>query len=117
MGKTEKLYRRLDELEAEYRQLTKRELLRYLDSNYSSTLSASQIPYFRKFDSAKGSHRILWLSKEIEVLRNKLGEPVANSPLADIRSLINKFDERFHNDSEKRPLIANVVEKWDAISS
>ena len=114
MSRSDKLYRRLRELEAEYRQLVGRELRRYLDAGHSRVLWRMLHPTtFRNYFSPDEEH-IDWLSKEIDMLRNKLGESIQSNPASDIRKLTAIVNVKY-NPSAIPPLLKEIIERWGKV--
>jgi len=114
MSRTEKLYRRLNELETEYVGLIGRELQEYIDKGYSDVLSSVLKPILHKYGPADQVGHIDWLAKEITALREKLGESLTEGPVADIASLSKKVTPRYYSDAEIRPLLTAIVKQWKA---
>ena len=88
MSRAEKLYRRLEDLESQYRALAAAELRQYMEVG-SARLLLPQYAYLwdgrAGWDDAR--RRIEWLEKEIDALRDKLGEPPEQSPVEAVRGL------------------------------
>jgi len=113
MSRSEKLYLRLDHLEAEYRDLVGREIRKHLKA-WSSVLWSLLHPRTFAGKSWKGdeTRHIKWLSKEIETLREKLGEPIEPSPVWDFRTLAGK--SRGIKTSAMYPLLEQTVKRWES---
>jgi hypothetical protein len=116
MSRSEKLYQRLDELEAEYRRLVLGELRKHLKVGYSIPLYPLFYPalFTGKKWSTDIGRRIESLSKEIDMLREKLGPLVRICPVTEIRGLVAKL-KAHHENSSIPPLLREIIERWDQI--
>jgi len=93
MSRTDKLYKRLDELEAEYIKLAENEFNKVL-SNQSSTYFSRKIPYLfdgKFYLNAETAH-LEKIESEILALREKLGSPVKSSPVSIVFDYSSKLE-------------------------
>ena len=113
MGKTDKLYKRLDELENEYADLLEQEL-EVLAKGRSSLYFSRKVRFL--FDGKcwrdKDTAYIEKLEKDIYVLRQKLHEPISNS----YTNLINQFMQgreirKDWNDGGEKPIVLNMLKQ------
>jgi hypothetical protein len=112
MSRSEKLYLRLERLEAEYRRLVGHEIRKHLKA-WSSVLWNLLHPRIfagKSWSDDKTMH-IQWLSKEIDAFREKLGEPIESSPVWDFRMLARK--SRGIETSAMHPLLKQTIERWE----
>jgi hypothetical protein len=111
MSRGEKLYQRLDALERDYREVASAELARVLEAGYSSPLAYKAWGWNPR--RWKWGQRLDRLEKEIGAIREKLDEPMRNSPVSAIRRVCEKLNEvgagRWN---EVRPLIRHVLAEW-----
>ena len=111
MSRGEKLYERLDALERDYQKMAAAELARTLADGYSSMLAVKAWGWNpRRF---KERQRLDKLEKEILAIREKLNEPLQDSPVATIRHVCEKLVEVGAGKwNEAFPLIRRVLTTW-----
>jgi hypothetical protein len=93
VSRTEKLFQRLDELEAEYRRLAAHEFARWVhNQGYAgwSLFLVDKIPFLYSLRYPAASERqrldeILHVEREIETLRHKLDQPISESSVHAVR--------------------------------
>ncbi|HXE56266.1 MAG TPA: hypothetical protein VN541_24780 [Tepidisphaeraceae bacterium] len=114
MGRTEKLFRRLDELEAEYRTIAAAELRNYLVGSVSILHRHLFPETFRGKVRQNGEcAHFEWLEKEIEALRSKFGEPLSDSPVGEMRSLLRRLEaERKSGGGLELLLTKTLLKQW-----
>lgn len=91
MSRTEKLFQRLDELEAEYRRLAAHEFARWSDGGWwYSLFLVDKLPFLSvlRYPPTAEQERLdslLHVEKEIETLRLKMNQPMSESPVQKVR--------------------------------
>lgn len=114
MSRTEKLFNRLDELEAEYRNLAAEALEKYLRGSWSVVHRHLFSDMFRgKFWRNEERAHFEWLEKEIEALCLKLDQPLSASPVGQMRALAQKLRAAWSSgDGMEFPLARELLKFW-----
>lgn len=90
MSRIEKLFQRLDELEATYRALAAEEFAKWVHGRWYGFFLVKKLPFLYSTRYAGTSVRerldeTLRVEKEIETLRIKLDQPMSQSPVQIVR--------------------------------
>lgn len=93
VGRTEKLFQRLDQLEVEYRKLAATELARWVHGGWYGRWSlflVDKLPflYHLRYPAAAEKEKLdelQHIEREIEMLRGKLEQPMSESPVHQVR--------------------------------
>jgi len=118
VSRAEKLYERLDALEFEYRQIIVSELRRWITTGYSHVLAQAIFLLFLGRRWQRDQMRINWLEKEIVALREKLNEPLTDSPVGVFRALSHKLTgPAKSDDSMLKPILRSALQKLEEKSA
>ena len=115
MGRAEKLFRRLDELESEFKKLATAELEAFLQDGWSQILSRVYSATFRgKYWQTEECGEFEWLEKEIEVLRVKLEQPLSESAVGQLRRLLQQLhEEQTKGTGIEFRIIKELLRQWE----
>jgi len=94
VGRTDKLFQRLDHLEVEYRKLAANEFARWVHGGWYGRWSlflVDKLPflYYLKYPPAAEKEKLdelQHIEKEIVMLRGKLDQPMTESPVHQVRT-------------------------------
>ncbi len=114
VSRTEKIFHRLDELEAEYLRLVHKEFEGWLQGRWSRFLARMyDVRPWGKYWQNEGHAHLLCLEKEIEALRMKLDQPLAESPVGAVQELFGKLKEEKRGGSgSEYPLVREFLKRW-----
>ena len=111
MARGERLLRRLDELEEEYRKLVTKVCHDELGGKFSKAAIRALLPGLLegKFWRDEEAARVEYLEKEIRSLRRKLSLPFGESPVSDLDQLREMFADK--GDGERRRLLQDFIDR------
>jgi len=114
MSRTEKLFWRLDQLEGEFRKVATTELQAFLRGSFSQILSRVYSDTFRgKKWRSEECGDFEWMEKEIEALRVKLEQPVSESPVGQLRTLLQQLDaEKKNGTGMEFRIVQELLRRW-----
>ena len=111
MARSERLFRRLDELEREYRALLAKACRDDLEHKFSKAAIRALQPGLLdgKLWRDPEAARLEYLDKEIRGLRHKLSLPLSQSPVNELEQLRDMFSGK--RDGERRRLLQDFIQK------
>jgi hypothetical protein len=112
MSRADKLYQRLNALEAEYRRIAARDLGRMLRGGYPWVIGRTLWNSFGKAYRRPEQQDFEQMEKEIISLRAKLDEPLVGSPVHVLRMIGRRYRESCQHSEHVRPLIRSVLDEW-----
>jgi hypothetical protein len=116
VAKAERLLKRLQQMEGEYRDIAITACRAWLDGKFSKVAIRALQPRLLagKLWRDEEAARFEWLEKEILALRLKLESPIEQSVVGKLRQLRAKVDGAAHSD--QRNFVARFIETMSALS-